>query len=204
MKKVGLILGAVLITAIMLTSCGAIVLEEEAEEPKEITIGTQVWMTKNLNVDKFRNGDSIPQAKTPEEWKKAGNKGQPAWCYYDNDPANAEKYGKLYNWYAVSDPRGIAPIGFHIPRNAEWIILEYYLGLDGGFSGLPVGFAALPGGLRLYDGTFSAIGKYGTWWSSPEFDSNEAWVRYLYYENGTITTSNEDKASGFSVRCLRD
>lgn len=196
MKKVGLILGAVLITAIMLTSCGALLSEEEA--PSElVTIGTQVWMTKNLNVDKFRNGDSIPQAKTAEEWKKAGNKGQPAWCYYDNDPANGEKYGKLYNWYAVTDPRGLAPEGFHIPRNAEWIIFEYYLGQDKGFLGLP-------GGFRLYDGTFNAVGYYGTWWSSPEFDSNEAWGRYLYFNNGTITSSNDDKANGFSVRCVRD
>lgn len=63
-----------------------------------VTIGTQVWMTKNLDVVTFRNGDPIPQAKTSEAWKKAGESKQPAWCYYNNDPANGAKYGKLYNW----------------------------------------------------------------------------------------------------------
>jgi uncharacterized protein (TIGR02145 family) len=97
-----------------------------------VTIGTQVWMTKNLNVDKFRNGDSIPQAKTDEEWKKAGENGQPAWCYYDNNPANGAKYGKLYNFYAVNDSRGLAPKGYHIPTDAEWTTLIDYLGSDAG------------------------------------------------------------------------
>lgn len=74
-----------------------------------VTIGTQVWRTKNLDVATFRNGDSIPQAKTNEEWEKAAENQQPAWCYYNNDPANGAKYGKLYNWYAVNDSRGLAP-----------------------------------------------------------------------------------------------
>ncbi|MFY7939168.1 MAG: fibrobacter succinogenes major paralogous domain-containing protein [Flavobacterium sp.] len=93
-----------------------------------ITIGTQVWMTKNLDVATFRNGDPIPQAKTNEEWIKAGENQQPAWCYYDNDPANGAKYGKLYNWYAVNDSRGLAPVGYHIPSDAEWTKLTDFLG----------------------------------------------------------------------------
>ena len=72
--------------------------------PQSVKIGTQVWMTKNLNLDKFRNGDPIPKAETFEQWKKAGDNKQPAWCYYNNDPANGVKYGKLYNWYAVNNP----------------------------------------------------------------------------------------------------
>ena len=97
-----------------------------------VTIGAQVWMTKNLDVATFRNGDPIPQAKTNEEWEKAGENKQPAWCYYDNDPANAAKYGKLYNWYAVIDSRGLAPVGYHIPTDAEWTKLEDFLGSDAG------------------------------------------------------------------------
>jgi uncharacterized protein (TIGR02145 family) len=85
-----------------------------------ITIGTQVWMTENLNVEKFRNGDPIPEAKTEGEWKAYGEAGEAAWCNYDNDPKNGEKYSKLYNWYAVSDPRGLAPQGWHIPSDEEW------------------------------------------------------------------------------------
>ena len=93
-----------------------------------ITIGTQVWMTKNLDVATFRNGDPIPQAKTNEEWEKAGENQQPAWCYYDNDSTNGAKYGKLYNWYAVNDSRELAPVGYHIPSDAEWTKLTDFLG----------------------------------------------------------------------------
>ena len=99
---------------------------------KTVTIGTQVWMTTNLNVDKFRNGDPIPEAKTNEEWERAGENHQPAWCYYENKAANGTKYGKLYNWYAVNDPRGLAPEGFHVPSDEEWTTLEEYLGDDAG------------------------------------------------------------------------
>ena len=96
-----------------------------------ITIGTQVWMTKNLDVSTFRNGDPIPEAKTDEEWKRASENKQPAWCYYENDSKNGAKYGKLYNWYAVNDSRGLAPASWHIPTDEEWTTLENQLGDDG-------------------------------------------------------------------------
>ena len=95
---------------------------------QSVTIGTQVWTTKNLDVATFRNGDAIPQAKTDEEWKAAGDKKQPAWCYYENKTANGTKYGKLYNWYAVVDYRGLAPAGWHVPTDEEWTILSTFLG----------------------------------------------------------------------------
>jgi uncharacterized protein (TIGR02145 family) len=95
---------------------------------KFVKIGTQTWMTENLNVSTFRNGDLIPEAKSEEEWKRAGENNQPAWCYYDNDPKNGTKYGKLYNWYAVNDSRGLAPAGWHVPTDAEWTTLSDYLG----------------------------------------------------------------------------
>ena len=98
---------------------------------KYVTIGTQVWMTNNLNVATFRNGDAIPEAKTDEEWRNAGENQQPAWCYYKNDPVNGAKYGKLYNWYAVNDNRGIAPQGWHVSSYEEWSVLENYLGGKG-------------------------------------------------------------------------
>ncbi len=103
--------------------------------PKEtsyptVTIGNQVWMTKNLDVSTFRNGDPIPQVQSIAEWKKASNQKKPAWCYYQvekisetkyfGEPDKSKKYGKLYNWYAVSDPRGLAPKGWHVPSNDEW------------------------------------------------------------------------------------
>jgi uncharacterized protein (TIGR02145 family) len=98
----------------------------------EIKIDSQIWMNQNLNVNTFRNGEPIPHAKSKDEWIKAVEKKQPAWCYYENDPKNGAKYGKLYNWYAVNDPRGLAPAGWHVPSDAEWTKLENFLGTDAG------------------------------------------------------------------------
>jgi uncharacterized protein (TIGR02145 family) len=95
---------------------------------KTVVIGTQTWMAENLNVSKFRNGDPIPEAKTKEEWLKAGEKKQPAWCYLDNDSLNGNYCGKLFNWFACNDPRGLAPEGWHIPHFNEWRKLEDFLG----------------------------------------------------------------------------
>jgi uncharacterized protein (TIGR02145 family) len=183
-----------------------------------VTIGTQVWMTQNLNVDKFSNGDPIPEAKTPEEWKKAGELKQPAWCYYDNDTANGSEYGKLYNWYAVNDPRDLAPVGYYIPSDEEWTILTDYLfgesnagalmkskngWYDNGNGTNSSGFSGLPGGLRIYTGTFLNIGYFGMWWSLTEHNAGYSWSRHLNYFNGVVTRSIEGKEEGYSVRCLR-
>jgi uncharacterized protein (TIGR02145 family) len=97
---------------------------------KDIKIGTQVWMSKNLDVDTFRNGNSILQAKDKEQWTYAFDNKTPAWCFYEFDEINGKKYGKLYNWYAVNDARGIAPEGYHVPSNGEWTILIDFLGDD--------------------------------------------------------------------------
>ena len=79
------------------------ILSEIKPQYESVRIGNQEWMTRNLDVDRFRNGDLIQQFKSDKEWEKAGENGQPACCYYDNDPENGKKYGKLYNWYAVAD-----------------------------------------------------------------------------------------------------
>ena len=89
----------------------------------EVKIGDQKWMSVNLNVSHFRNGDSIPEVRTPEDWEKAGKEQKPAWCYYDNNPENQSRLGKLYNWYAVNDPRGLAPEGWHVSSDADWNVL---------------------------------------------------------------------------------
>jgi len=181
------------------------------------TIGTQMWMTKNLNVSTFRNGDPIPEAKSDEEWKRAAENKQPAWCYFNNDPANGEKYGKLYNWYAVNDQRGLAPVGYHIPSYAEWTRLVDYLGSGAGTkmkskSGWEKngngtnssGFSGLPGGGRFSDGTFYDVGKGGYWWSFSETNTYAAWDRELSYGNDSLDRYYYSKGGGFSVRCLRD
>jgi len=96
---------------------------------QEIKIGDQTWTSKNLNVSNYRNGDIILQVQDPAAWK---NLIIGAWCYHENKPANGTKYGKLYNWYAVNDPRGLAPKGYHIPTDSEWDILTDYLGPEAG------------------------------------------------------------------------
>ena len=186
-----------------------------------VKIGNQQWMSKNLDVDCYANGDPIPQVQKPEEWK---NLETGAWCYYNNDPENGKSFGKLYNWYAVNDPRGLAPKGWKIPSDEEWTILIDNLGgifvagtkmkntsgwADGtngnkGNSTSESGFSGLPGGNRDYDGTFFSIGNNGYWWSSTEDSTNNAWTRNLDYYNGDAGRNDYNKAVGFSVRCLRD
>ena len=93
-------------------------------------IGEQIWTTSNLNVSKFQNGDVIFEAKTKAQWVKANEEKKPAWCYYQNNPQNGVIYGKLYNWYAVNDPRGLTPKGWHIPTNNEWEEMVSFLQKD--------------------------------------------------------------------------
>lgn len=85
-------------------------------------------MVRNFDEAIFSNGDSIPNARSTEEWQKAGEAAKPAWCYYQNDTSLGRKYGRIYNWYAISDPLGFGPEGWHVPTNEEWIILENFLG----------------------------------------------------------------------------
>ncbi len=95
---------------------------------KTVKIGEQVWMAENLNTDRFRNGDIIPEAKSKEEWIQASQNQQPAWCYYSNNNSIGNEYGKLYNWYAVNDPRGLSPNGWNIPCKEEWNQLIHFFG----------------------------------------------------------------------------
>jgi uncharacterized protein (TIGR02145 family) len=185
-----------------------------------VTICSQIWMLNNLEVTTYRNGDPIPQVTDPAAW---GLLSTGAWCYYNNNSANGPVYGKLYNWYAVNDPRGLAPAGWHVPSDAEWTTLSTCLGGDL-IAGGPMkeigtthwtppntgatnssGFTGLPGGLRTNDGTFYGVGNFGFWWSSTEnSNTSNAWARFLACFNGPIARSNPPKQGGFSVRCLRD
>lgn len=185
----------------------------------EVQIGTQKWMTKNLNTSRYRNGDLIPQVTDPTQW---GNLTTGAWCYYDNDQSNGQIYGKLYNWYAVNDPRGLAPSGWHVPTDAEWTTLTTSLGGDNVAGGKmkesgtthwngpntnatnTSGFTGLPGGFRNHGGTFYSIGHSGSCWNSTESVTPDAWCRFLYYNSGTVGRAANVKDIGFSVRCLRD
>lgn len=188
---------------------------------KSVKIGDQVWATENLNTLRFANGDSILEIKSDFEWENASKNKQPAWCYYNNDPSNGVIYGKLYNWYAVADSRGLCPIGTHVPTDIEWTILENILGasIAGGQmkeKGLyhwenpnegatnQSGFTGLPGGYRSNKGSFKNVGNFGYWWSSTQFSDDKAYDHYLYYDSNGTFKFKDDKANGFSIRCVKD
>jgi uncharacterized protein (TIGR02145 family) len=207
------------------------ILSEIKPQYESVRISNQEWMTINLDVDRFRNGDLIPHVESDEEWEKVGKNGQPAWCYYDNDTENGKKYGKLYNWYAVNDPRGLAPEGWHVPSDEEWTDLVEYLGgygiaghkmksvegwedwededgeLQNGNGNNSSGFNGLPGGYRINEGSFFTIRFYAFFWSATEYDYFNAWNRSLYNYNGNVYRYYyhlSNKSVGASVRCLRD
>jgi len=170
-------------------------------------------MVKNLDVDHYRNGDPIPQVTDHVVWSglKTG-----AWCYYKNAPVNGAIYGKLYNWYAINDPRGLTPRGWHVPKDAEWTKLEDCLGgwqVAGGKirsagtfdSGTSLwfspntgatnssGFTGLPGGVRTGDGAidFSGINRGGYWYSSSEFSADAAWSRQTFSDGNYLQSCHE-------------
>jgi OOP family OmpA-OmpF porin len=190
---------------------------------KAIKIGSQEWMSENLDVSTFRNGDVIPQAKTVDEWEEAKWEKKPAWCYYDSDPANEKKNGKLYNWFAVNDPRKLAPEGWKIPANEDWDRLRTYLGISSGGKKIKsaegwknnengtgeTGFNGIPAGFRDYDGSFTMIGAESYWWSSTNSDPSDddspwASCRYLSYEDSYLHKHNMSKGAGLSVRCIKE
>ena len=210
----------ILLTALIISVSAPDIRAQNENQLPSVIIGQQEWMLANLNVDHFRNGDPVPEAKTAEEWKLAGENKSPAWCYYNNDPQNGLKYGRLYNWYAVIDPRGLAPEGWHIPSSDEWNQLaEKYGGrrvagkqlksttdwaCDGNGNN-DSGFTGLPGGIRSDKGEFDYQGQYGYWWSTSEYNSYYAYYRYLYnFSKNLFGYINYFKESGFSVRCIRD
>jgi uncharacterized protein (TIGR02145 family) len=193
-----------------------------------VTIGTQVWTLKNVEVTTYRDGTPIPQVTDPTAWAALTTG---AWCYYNNDPANGAIYGKLYNWYAVAgihdnDPNTpnkiLAPLGWHVPSDSEWTTLADYLG---GFSIAggkmketgtahwlspnqdatnSTGFTGLPGGHRANFGRFWYIGDGGYWWCSSEYATTYAWTRGLSYSFGSVNTGGYSKTYGFSVRLVKD
>jgi uncharacterized protein (TIGR02145 family) len=182
-----------------------------------VKIGNQIWHSKNLDISEFRNGDSIPQAKTDIEWESAEKNKQAAWCYYNFNPMNGDKYGKLYNWYAINDTRGLAPEGWHIPSASEWEELIIELGgadkagkkimspQDSvGISNVTnlSGFSAHPGGYRGLFLGFQDIDRRACWWSSSLRDDSP--IHYsLDFKLGYLKRSESiNKEDGRSIRCL--
>lgn len=196
---------------------------------KSVNIGNQEWMIENLNVDYFRNGDVIPEAKTEEEWDELGLNEKPAYCYYDINSDYGNIFGKLYNWFAVNDPRNICPTGWHVPTIKEWNILISYLGGESIAGGRlkekgcshwiepntgatnECLFKALPGGnvgrrfvsdclIDLF--RYMGLGSY--FWTSTSFETGCAEQIYIYHNSSMVESINELKSFGVSVRCIKD
>ncbi len=176
-----------------------------------VKIGTQTWMVENLKTTKYNDGTAIPVVTDNTAW---ANLTTGACCNYNNDEAIGTKYGKLYNWYAVETGK-LAPSGWHVPTDAEWITLKNYVSGNMGTSGSVAkalatttdwaaytdagtigndltknnssGFSALPGGERSFnDGTFSYVGSTGFWWSANEYDTYGALSRYLTFSGSLV------------------
>jgi len=199
--------------------------DDDGNNYSVVTIGTQTWMAENLKTTKYNDGTAIPLVTDNTAWVGM-NTG--AWC--DNYNSSGTEYGHLYNWYAVSDGRNIAPVGWHVPTDAEWTTLTTYLGGESVAGGKlketgtlnweagtgnwaspntaatnETGFSALPDGTRLYyNGMFSGVSYYGQWWSSTPPSTNNAWSRSMSNDTGNVIRNTGNRATGFSVRCVRD
>jgi uncharacterized protein (TIGR02145 family) len=200
------------------TFSGSIPITVSLDDIPTVTIGTQTWTLKNLDVATYRNGDPIPQVQDPTAWAALTTG---AWCYYNNDSSNGAVYGKLYNWYAVNDPRGLAPTGYHVPTDAEWTTLINFLGGESvagnkmkastgwtPYNGITntnsSGFTALPGGACDTHGTFSNIGENGLFWSSSESDTLNGRGYFLYSAGPLVGNNHIPKKFGQVVRCVKD
>ncbi|MCB9336147.1 MAG: fibrobacter succinogenes major paralogous domain-containing protein [Flavobacteriales bacterium] len=198
-----------------------------------VQIGNQTWTTSNLKVANFRNGDSIFHAKTIEQWYEAGQKGIPAWCFSYNDASTKDNYGILYNWYAVNDPRGLAPNGWHIPTKSEFETLIDNLG---GKKLAPAKIKGLSGweksnnnnqsklngvqtGMRNdcsesylnFVGCYSGYCRSLNWWSSSPHENSKYTSDYAHDlsildtdDQNTQLISSQSKKYGASVRLIKN
>lgn len=194
-------------------TCGDSVKDNEGNSYKTVQIGDQCWTAQDLRTASYRDGTSIPNVTEDNEWAALSTG---AWAYYSNDDFQSDVYGKLYNWFAVNDSKGICPAGWKVPSDDEWKTLEIELGMTaeeannlewrGDGIGTKMrdinGFSADLGGTRAPNGAFSSGGNNGVWWSSSEIDASTVWTRFLRYEFTQVNRNNSNKVSGYSVRCI--
>lgn len=193
-----------------------------------IQIGNQLWMAENLKVTQYRNGESIPNITDDNEWT---NLSSGAFCNYNNDENYVSTYGRLYNWYVIGDPRGIAPEGWHVPSDDEWKELEMYLGMsqmeadiigwnrgtdegvklkstngwyDEGNGTNESGFSALPSRMREYWGEYGLNENFRAHFWTSTVEDNNAWLRVLSHHRDDVFRNSDNMGYGFSIRCIRD
>jgi uncharacterized protein (TIGR02145 family) len=188
---------------------------------KTLSIGTQIWMVENLKTTKYNDGNSIPLVTDAVIWS---NLTTPAYCWYDNEEAMyKDLYGALYNWYTVNTGK-LCPIGWHVPLEDDWIIIDSYLGgeevsgiklKEAGFEhwiliqGSRIatnesGFTSLPSGMRSSSGGFNTIGESNFFWASTNCGLTGARYRHHDVECDYVTSGCTTITRGFSVRCIKD
>lgn len=186
-----------------------------------VTIGSQCWMAENLKTSKFRDGSAIPHVTDDTQWK---NQLTPAFSWYDNDDSHDATYGKLYNWFAVDDARGLCPDGWRVASDEDFLVLVRYLGSADDVAGGRLkekgtehwdapnemasnssGFTGLPGGMRFQEGQFDHKGKNGLFWSSTKRKSTAlAYYLTLTHNSAASYRTFIYKRSGFSCRCVKN
>jgi uncharacterized protein (TIGR02145 family) len=203
-------------------SSGEQVSDIEGNAYAVIQIGKQSWMAENLLTRTLSDGTPIARVEGYDEWASLTT---PAYCWYNNDSANMENFGALYNYYTIETGK-LCPDGWRVPTDEDWIELESFLGgasLAGGAmkeSGTEhwktpntlatneSGFTALPGGYRSYNGTFNLQRINAYWWSSSEKNwygaSGRVVFRNLQYKNQELFRHVAEKTNGFSVRCVKN
>lgn len=171
---------------------------------RSVAIESQIWMQVNLDVTTYSNGDLIPHITDASKWAETTTG---AWCYYENDPANGKNYGKLYNLYAVLDPRGLAPKGWRIPKKDDWEELMLQTRSDGMLInniGFNMNLGGLRGGLRGGGGWFGNLNATGYYWASTtSFEENVYTVELSAgSEQAGFTTGGGQ--GGKSIRCIKN
>jgi uncharacterized protein (TIGR02145 family) len=189
-----------------------------------VKIGTQIWMAANLKTTSYNEGSAIQYTSDETEWKGLTT---PGYCWYgNNEAANKDIYGALYNWFtvnaAVNGNKNACPVGWSVPDENDWTTLTTFLGGENTAGGRlketglshwlspntgatdEYGFAALPGGLRGYLGAYNDTGTGGLWWSSIQYDATNAWNRQITNTMSDFSYYSYEKQYGFSVRCLQD
>jgi uncharacterized protein (TIGR02145 family) len=190
----------------------------EGNKYKTVIIGNKRWMAENLRVSHFMNGDEIPTCSDDKDITKETSP-KYSWVFPSVDVA---KYGRLYTWYVTQDSRGVCPIGWRVPNDADWIELSTFLGGDNVSGGLlkdtsllywnkpnhgatnSSGFTAYPAGYRQANGEYLVKGYRGYWWSYKEMYYYTAWNTALLYVNSVVNNMDHLKKNGLSIRCIKN
>jgi uncharacterized protein (TIGR02145 family) len=169
---------------------------------KTVTIDGITWMAENLNVVTFNNGDTIIEAKTKKEWQNARKNKIPAWCFYENFNENSTKNGRLYNFYALNDERGIAPEGWEIPSIKEFMRNENQLFNTEFKNGITL--SGMRWGRRA---KFQSLNYSSFIWSKTMNDVQSEWADGAYVfsfgSDGYCDFDGYDFGFGMSIRCIK-